>query len=183
MASNAEEFILKLNQQISGPAGAATGALAQLEAQIRRERDALSGLEKKMADTGAAIGAAEARKKNALAALMAAPVDDKALSASLTSDVNRAIAEIDRLKKARSSLEERAIVSRQSISTLEGGRGLARQADALKASAKAAAENKEAFEATSGPLGGFIGRMEKLGSAIGKGGGVAGAALSAVAAI
>jgi hypothetical protein len=45
VAANAEEFLLKLNQQISGPATIAASALNTLEAQIRSEQGALAGLE------------------------------------------------------------------------------------------------------------------------------------------
>ncbi len=49
MAANAEEFLLKLNQQISGPASIAAGALNKLESQIRSEQGALAGLEGSLA--------------------------------------------------------------------------------------------------------------------------------------
>jgi hypothetical protein len=44
VAANAEEFLLKLNQDISGPATVAARALTQLEGQIRAEQGALAGL-------------------------------------------------------------------------------------------------------------------------------------------
>lgn len=44
-AQNAEDFLLRLNQQISGPASIAASSLAKLESQIRAEESALHGME------------------------------------------------------------------------------------------------------------------------------------------
>jgi hypothetical protein len=53
--ASAEEFILKLNQQVSGPADAAMAALNKLESQIMREQSALGGLEGKLASASAKL--------------------------------------------------------------------------------------------------------------------------------
>lgn len=46
--ASAEEFIIRLQQQVDGPADAATAALNKLESQIMREQAALGGLESKL---------------------------------------------------------------------------------------------------------------------------------------
>ncbi len=46
--ASAEEFIIKLNEQVSGPSDKATSALNKLESQIMREQAALGGLESKL---------------------------------------------------------------------------------------------------------------------------------------
>lgn len=57
---DAVEFLVKLNEQISGPAAGATNALAVLESQIKRESSALVGLERSLANATLKLQAAEA---------------------------------------------------------------------------------------------------------------------------
>lgn len=156
MASQAEEFILKLNQQISGPASAATGALAQLEAQIRKEQDALGGLEAKLGDSQ--------KRLATLQEGFGGKVD---------------ISAVRKQQEQIAALQDQISKKKIDVGKLEGSRDLAQHADAMKA-------NKEAFEATSGPAGALVGKIQSLADAFGRGGaagGMAGAALAAAQAL
>lgn len=65
--ANAAEFLIKINEQVSGPAAAASGALQRLESQIRRETSALGEAEAAMAKFEAS-GAGSIAQHDALAA-------------------------------------------------------------------------------------------------------------------
>lgn len=115
MSVAAEEFLIKLNQQVSGPAAQASGALAKLEAQIRAEARALSGLEDK-------LGAANAK----LAEMM-----------SGAGKGNVSIAAIDKQRAAIAALQAQIEKQKDSASALGAARGTALGADVAKAQAAA----------------------------------------------
>ncbi len=159
----AESFLLKLEQQISGPAGAAEGALAKLEAQIAREQQALAGLEGKLGDARS--------KLEAFAQLNPGGGGAKG------------VAFVDKQREAIRKLEEQIASGKGNIDKLGAGRGFVGQIGGLKDMAAAAKENEAAFAATSGPLGGFISKAQSLTGALGKSGGAVGAAVALAGAV
>jgi hypothetical protein len=63
MADSAEEFIIKLNQQVSGPASVAEAALIKLEAQIRSQIQSVKALERAQMDAAGKVAAAQQTAK------------------------------------------------------------------------------------------------------------------------
>ena len=127
MADNAEEFLIKLNEQISGPAKVATSAVAQLEAQIAKQASVVSGYEAQLA--------AAAQKLQMLG------------EGDARGAVN--VASFRRQQQAVAALQQKVDDARASMSNLAGATGIAAQVDALKAetaaaTAAAAAEKKRA---------------------------------------
>ena len=127
MADNAEDFIIRLQEQISGPAKVATSAVAQLEAQIQKQASVVSNYEAQLAAAAAKLqmlGEGDARGA-----------------------VN--VASFRRQQQAVAALQQKVDDARASMSNLAGAAGVAAQVDALKAetaaaTAAAAAEQKRA---------------------------------------
>lgn len=127
MSVAAEEFLIKLSQQVSGPAGQAGGALAKLEAQIRAEERALGTLEGK-------LGSATAK----LAEMM-----EGAGKGSVSLDA------ITKQRAAIAALQAQIEADKGSLGGLQGARGDASGVDSAKAQAKAeVAARKDAAAAS-----------------------------------
>lgn len=194
MAANAEEFLLKLNQQISGPASVAAGALAQLEGQIRSEQSALAGLQAKAATAGAAVGAQSAYVKDLQAQLGGAGLSGKQFDA-LGAKVAAATAKLHALQKAEASAKGGAADKGANVGKLQthlpnlkvkadfaNAEGAAKK---LKDAASGAEETGASFRQlgaaageTDGPLGNMVRTIGKF-----KAAGAAGAALAIVGVI
>jgi hypothetical protein len=154
--ANVEEFVLKLNQQISPAASVASSALSQLEARIKAEQSALSGLESKLTSAKAKLSqlqegfggkvdiGAVAKQREAIAKLEGVKVDKKA--------------GIGGLQDALPKFKQLAAEGDKSAASLSG-------------LAKAAAES-------DGPLGKIAGGIEKIKTA-----GAAGIAVAVVVAL
>jgi len=126
MASESEDFILRLREQISGPAKVATTAMAQLEAKILAEQTALSGLEAKMAGAAAKL---------------------RELGEGHGGSVN--IKAFRKQQDAVAALQAQIERQKAGVGALEGARGLAAEADAQKAAAAAAKEKAVADAAAA----------------------------------
>lgn len=127
MADNAEDFIIRLHEQISPAAKVATSAVAQLEAQIAKQASVVSGYEAQLA--------AAAQKLQMLG------------EGDARGAVN--VASFRRQQQAVAALQQKVDDARASMSNLAGAAGVAAQVDALKAetaaaTAAAAAEKKRA---------------------------------------
>jgi hypothetical protein len=123
VAANAEEFLLKLTQQISGPASVAAGALAKLESQIRAEEKALHGMEDSLR--------AAKTKLNDLQQGFGGKVD--------IAGIAKARAEIEKL-------EGKIQDGKDNLDTLAGARGGIQKAGAEADAAKQAAVQAKARE-------------------------------------
>ncbi len=132
MAANAEEFLLQLNQNISGPASVAAGALAKLEAQIRVEQGALSGLEGsltsaraklvEMQAAGAAGKAAAIEKQTEAADMLANKLSlvREQIKGLSSQGSGNAIA-VDKLKTAAADLSGKLDEAKVKLKALESG--------------------------------------------------------------
>lgn len=127
MSSSAETFILKLQEQVSGPSAQATSALSQLEAKIQEEQSALTGLEGKLAEAAAKLQQLSNGSGDG-SVNVAAFQKQQAAVAGLQAQVDQTTASIEQLGSA-------------------GTKGLAEQADAIAA-------NTAANEAASDAAGG-----------------------------
>lgn len=136
--ATAEEVILKLTQQVSGPASEANSALAKLEAQIQREVEALGSLELKAMDAAERLAT---------------------LGEGVDGSVN--IAAFNRQRAALDALADQAGKTRKDISTLEGGRGLAKQVDAIGKSSKRSSFDMKGLSRDIDVLPGPIGQASK----------------------
>ena len=191
MAANAEEFLLRLNQQISGPASVAAGALANLESQIRAEQSALVGLQAKAATAGQALGAQSAFVKDLQSQLGNSELSGKQFDA-LSAKVASASAKLRDLQKAKAAADGGVAAKESNIGKLQGALPeLKVKADKGNAEAAAAALKKAGKEAevaspsfkqlgaaageTDGPLGNVVRTIGKF-----KAAGAAGAALAVV---
>lgn len=144
--ASAEEFVLRLTEQISGPAAVASGALAQLEARIVSEQASLGGLEAKLVEASAKMAAL-----------------------GQGADGSVSIASMRAQQAVVSSLQSEIEATRGSIDALEGARGFAVQADQAAAAesataqmAKATAEQSKAAKgaaATTGEMAGALGQL------------------------
>lgn len=170
MGVTAEEFLIKMQEQVSGPSSRAEAALLRLEAQIRREQAALTGLEGKLASA-----------KTKLAEIQ---------------DGAGGKVSIDAVNKQRSvvkGIEEAIAASKSGLDKLGGARGeLAGILDPEKLIGKKGAIKDvlggelgnlaSAAQAAGGPLGGLAGQAQNLAAIAGKGG-AAGVVLALAAAV
>ncbi len=160
------ELLIKLNEQVQGPATAATGALRTLEASIRSEKAALADLEGKLGNASNSVSDLTvelSHAKEQLAALKngKAPFDpDEYKRASdavskLSNSLEKAKAKEEELKKAKANKEsdikelEKAVPKYKALS-IEQEKAVAdkkKLEESAKANKKAMAEEQAATEA------------------------------------
>jgi hypothetical protein len=144
MASNAEDFVLRLHDQVSPSARAAESALAQLEARIEQQHQALSGYEQQleaaaaklqaMANTSkGSVNIAAFRKQQEVVASLQQKIDDTAASMDRLGAVRPLANQVSALEGARNAITQAAdaVGELESQLALLGGGATASQTDAL----------------------------------------------------
>lgn len=175
MATNAEEFLLKLNSNIAPVAGKGEAALRSLDTQIRAAQRALAGL-----DTKAVAAASAAAAQEQKVAIAAAGVQKAGAGYSGSVDVGRMRAAQAKLAAEQKALDKANQAAEAARSAAQAGRGevaalqqarpaLAAKAKALDAAAaaekKAASGAKElgaGAAALGGPLSSLSGQLSQL---------------------
>jgi hypothetical protein len=175
MATNAEEFLLKLNSNIAPVAGKGEIALRSLDAQIRAAQRAVAGLDLKA--VAAASAAAQQEQKVALAA---AAVQKAGAGYQGSVDVGRMRAAqaklaaeqraLDAMNAKAAAAKAAAAAERGELGALQAARpALAAKAKALDAAAvaekKAAAGAKDlgaSVSAAGGPMSGLASQVQSL---------------------
>jgi hypothetical protein len=150
MASNAEDFVLRLHDQVSPSARAAESALAQLEARIEQQRQALSGYEQQLEAAAAKLQAMANTSKGSVN--VAAFRKQQAVVASLQQKIDDTSASMDRLGAARPLANQ--------VGALEGAR------NAITQAADAVGELEARLELLKSSEGATSGQTDALTQAI-----------------
>jgi hypothetical protein len=174
VAVASEEYLIKLNQQVSGPAAVADTALARLEAQLARAQEKIAGMSAQKLDTGnmekyvQLLQGSIRKRKEALANGTAAPAKTpppppsptrppktgpplpKTESNEAVSNASRVGSAIDRLVSKKAALKEGLGGAMGSVATAasEIGGPLGEAAGALKSFVSIAGQ-----AAAGGPIG------------------------------
>lgn len=168
--STAETVVLRLQNEVSGPADAASGALGRLEAQIAREEGALGRMEAKLGRARAALdvlaagdasGAVNVEAYNRAANGVAAMGDRAAAQAG----------KIEALREKLAALAQSAETAAGSVSELGAAEGAAESpmagvADGANVSSAAMGKLGEATQRLAGPIGEKAGKLRQFGEAL-----------------
>lgn len=147
-ASNAEDFVIRLHEQISAPARVAESALAQLEARIHAQQRAVASLEGQLAGAAAKLQIAS-QGTNGVVNVEAVQRQQRAV-ADLQQKLDDARAGLDKLSGARGMAEQVTTMqrARQAIESAAAGVGeLEAQMQLLQASGRASQASVDALTA------------------------------------
>lgn len=176
MATNAEEFLIRLKSNIAPVATKDEKALQALDAQIRAAQRAMQGLDAKAAQTAAQLAT---QQKVAMAASEAVRAATRNLQTGkgTAAELKAAQAKLAQEGKALAAMRERAAaareaadVGRKELAILKSARPeLAKQAEVAKKAAAAKALWKDrathvgsAIHAMGGPLSTWLSKMQTL---------------------
>jgi hypothetical protein len=145
--ASAEEFIIKLTQQVDGPADKASAALNKLESAIRKEAAALASAEASIAAQGASLNSLSSQLQTATDAwrTMAYESDkSKEAEAAVKAQAREVMAlqrQVDKASEAYAKMQQKAASSSANLGALKGA---APEFEQLSEKAKAAGAAQEA---------------------------------------
>jgi hypothetical protein len=169
VATNAEEFLIRLNSNLQPVASRDEAALRSLDAQIRAVQRNMGALDAKAAQAAAAAAQQAQRVEAAAAAMREAPADMAAIR-SARARLEREQAAMEKARERQRVAQDAANVERASLGMLQGARpkleaaanAAKKAADAKKAAAAAGKDLSGTISALGGPLSSLAGRFSGL---------------------